>query len=123
MNLFAEITRTNALYYAAHGINATELYGTAPNADEYEVHASMAAGVPAELAEFKPRKLKHGAHYPRTGFQKLGYIEEHLRQTGCTPRESKTVAQFGTRRALDADGRLIYTNRLMPGEQWLDEAA
>lgn len=96
MNLFAEITRTNALYCAAHGINATE---------------------------FKPRKLKHGAHYPRTGFQKLGYIEEHLRQTGCTPRESKTVAQFGTRRALDADGRLIYTNRLMPGEQWLDEAA
>ena len=88
MNLFAEITRTNAAYCAAQGFSTAELYGTPINAEEYETHRLIAAGVPAEAASFRARKAKHQKFYPRTGVQQLGYIEEHLRQCGCTPREN-----------------------------------
>lgn len=50
MNLFAEISRTNAAYCAARGLSAAELYGTEPNAAELETHELIAAGVPAQSA-------------------------------------------------------------------------
>lgn len=90
MNIFSEISRTNAAYCAAHGLSAAELYGTEPNADEIEVHDLIESGVPAEAAipVFRPRKAKHLLYWPRTGVQELGYIEDHMRQCGCTPREN-----------------------------------
>lgn len=88
MNLFQEISRTNAAYCASMGLSTAELYGTEPNAAEVEVHELIEAGVPAEAAVFHPRKAKHLKHWPRTGVQQLGYVEEHLRQCGCTPRDN-----------------------------------
>lgn len=87
MNFFAEIAATNAAYCHAHGLTAAELYGTPINEAELETHRNIAAGVPAEAASFHPRKAKHMKFWPRTGVQELGYIEEHLRQCGCTPRQ------------------------------------
>lgn len=90
MNLFSEIAAVNRAHCAALGLSAADLYGTAPNAAEFEVHDLIKAGVPAEAAvpAFRPRKAKHLRFWPRTGVQELGYIEEHLRQCGCTPREN-----------------------------------
>lgn len=99
MNLFSEISRTNAAYCAARGLSAADLYGTPPNEAEIETHELIAAGVPAEAASFQPRKAKHLKFYPRTGVQQLGYIEEHLRQCGCTPRENPECHQAKARAA------------------------
>jgi len=79
---FAEIAKTNRAYCAARGLSAAELYGTEPNAAEVETSRLIAQGVPAEFASFRPRKAKHLKHWPRTGIQQLGYIEEHMQQ-GC----------------------------------------
>ena len=89
LNIFAEIARTNAAYCAAHGLSGAELYGTPINAEEYETHKLIAAGVPSEAAipKFRPRKAKHLRYWPRTPIQQLGYIEAFLQQCGCTPRE------------------------------------
>lgn len=91
LNFFTELSRTNAVYCAAHGLSTAELYGTAPNVAEIETHNLIEAGVPAEAVQFRPRKAKHLRFWPRTPIQRLGYIEEHIRQCGCTPREASEV--------------------------------
>ena len=88
---FQEISRTNAAYCASRGLSAAELYGTPINEAELDTHRNIAAGVPAEAASFCPRKAKHLKFWPRTGVQQLGYIEEHLRQCGCTPRDNPSL--------------------------------
>ena len=50
MNLFHEISRTNAAYCAAHGLSAGEAYGVPPNAAEFETSHLIDMGVPAEAA-------------------------------------------------------------------------
>ena len=50
MNLFAEISRTNAAYCSARGLSAAELYGTEPNEAEVETSRLIRQGVPAESA-------------------------------------------------------------------------
>lgn len=90
---FQAIQSTNRAYCAAHGLSGAELYGTPINAEEFETHKLIASGVPAEAAipKFRARKAKHLRHWPRTGVQQLGYIEEYIKQCGCTPREAAGV--------------------------------
>lgn len=85
---FKEVAITTRAHCAAHGFCTAELYGTPINAEELETHRLIAAGVPAEAASFQPRKAKHMKYWPRTGIEQLGYVEEHLRQCCCTPREN-----------------------------------
>lgn len=47
---FQSIADANRAHCAAHGFSTAELYGTPPNADEFEVHDLIEAGVPAEAA-------------------------------------------------------------------------
>lgn len=80
---FQSIAEANRAHCATLGLSAAELYGTAPSAEEIEVHDLIEAGVPAEAA-FRPRKAKHLKHWPRSPIQRLGYIEERIKQ-GCSP--------------------------------------
>lgn len=84
MSLFDEITLTNRAYCSARGIASSELYGTPPNEAELAVSHLIDMGVPAEAAvpAFRPRKAKHLKYWPRTPFQRIGYIEEQIKQ-GC----------------------------------------
>lgn len=47
---FKEVAITTRAHCAAHGFCTAELYGTPPNAAEFEVHDLIEAGVPAEAA-------------------------------------------------------------------------
>lgn len=87
---FQAIQSTNRAYCAAHGLSAAKVYGTPINAEEFETHKLIASGVPSEAAipKFRARKAKHLRHWPRTPIQQLGYVEEHIKQCGCTPREA-----------------------------------
>ena len=77
MNLFSEISRTNAAYCAAHGLSGAELYGTPPNRSEIEVHDLIAAGVPAESA---PGRLTVPDEHERGGVMTvLGHGSEPAR--------------------------------------------
>lgn len=82
--LFDELNRVNATYCAAHGMAAVELYGTEPNRAEFETHRLIASGVPSESATplFRARKAKHLKYWPRTQMERIGYIEEQIKQ-GC----------------------------------------
>src|SRR5512138_3602084 len=51
MNLFAEISRTNAAHCAALGLSPSDLYGTPPNERELKTHRLIKAGVPADAAD------------------------------------------------------------------------
>lgn len=84
MNLFHEIANTNRAYCAARGMATAEMYGTEPNRAEFETHRLIAAGVPSESAAplFRARKAKHLKYWPRTPMQRIGYIEEQIKQ-GC----------------------------------------
>lgn len=84
MNFFEELNRVNAAYCASRGLAAAELYGTPPNEAEFETSRLIAAGVPSEAATpvFKAHKAKHLKYWPRTPFQRLGYIEAQMQQ-GC----------------------------------------
>jgi len=93
LDFFTELSATNRAHCAAHGFSSAELYGTPPNSEEITVHNLIASGVPSEAAQFRPRKAKHMLFWPRTGIQQLGYIEEHIRQCGCTPRENRGCHQ------------------------------
>lgn len=79
---FQSVADANRAYCAALGLSAAELYGTAPNAEEFEVHRQIKSGVRAEDAQpvFRARKAKHLKYWPRTGIQQLGFIEEQMRQ-------------------------------------------
>lgn len=81
---FQAIQSANRAHCAALGLSAAELYGTPPNAEEFETHKLIASGVPAEatIPKFRALKAKHLRHWPRTPFQRLGWIEAHIHQ-GC----------------------------------------
>lgn len=108
MNLFAEISRTNAAYCAARGLSGAELYGTPPNAEEFEVHHLISLGVPAEAAtprvvaryrlglagdtvqmhllrlrigrDCRATRAKYRSHYPDTPFERLARLEHRYRK-------------------------------------------
>lgn len=97
---FREVAATNRAHCHAQGI-ATPAYdrqlsddernGRALSEPELEralvIDLDLARAVAEETIKFRPRKAKHLKHWPRTPIQQLGYIEEHIRTCGCTPRE------------------------------------
>ena len=98
INFFAEISRTNAAYCAAHGLSVGEAYGVPPNEAEVETHDLIAAGVPAEAAvprvsvamrmamcrlriarDCRAIRMKYRNYYPDTPFERLARIERRLK--------------------------------------------
>ena len=63
LNFFTELNATNRAHCAAHGFSAAELYGTAPNADEYET--SLVASL-TKLNAMGPLKGMSGRTAPLT---------------------------------------------------------
>lgn len=110
MNIFAEIARTNAAYCAARGLSGAELYGTPPNAEEFEVSRLIGLGVPAEAAiprvveryrlgygflgdtvkqhllilrnarDCRRARTKYRSYYPDTPFERLAKLEQRYRK-------------------------------------------